>query len=129
MQKSAKKLMTETSSKNRSRIVSEIIAFQAMGKQGISSKISDGSTNLVGDNLSRLIKIPDRDWRSAEPDDDTVHPFLMSWTQILQRADKMQQLCFMLQAPMAGNTLEAGESATESFSMYSHRGRQCVCET
>eukprot|EP01050_Picozoa_sp_SAG11_P026203 SAG11_NODE_6190_length_1368_cov_1.386919_2_plen_114_part_00 len=36
-----------------------------------------GIKNPVGDCLSRLISIPEFDWVNVEPDDDTVHPFLM----------------------------------------------------
>ena len=36
-----------------------------------------GSSNVVADQLSRLLEIPDSDWTPLEVDDDTVHPFIL----------------------------------------------------
>ena len=40
-----------------------------------------GVDNPVGDNLSRLIKIPDDQWNTVDKDDDTVHPFITLQTK------------------------------------------------
>ena len=54
-----------------------------------------GTTNHVGDALSRLIKIPEGKWKLLEVDDDTVHPFLCVFpalmhasVQLLSRGDR-----------------------------------------
>ena len=36
-----------------------------------------GSSNVVADQLSRLLELPDSDWTNMDVDDDTVHPFLL----------------------------------------------------
>eukprot|EP01052_Picozoa_sp_SAG31_P000101 SAG31_NODE_3_length_45830_cov_42.279701_28_plen_748_part_00 len=76
-----------------------------------------GVDNPVGDNLSRLIKIPDDEWNTIEKDDDTVHPFLMTWTQLLGNSQTLTQLCATLQTDTAQSTdvqqtSEAGECQT-----------------
>ena len=43
-----------------------------------------GSSNVVADQLSRLLEIPDDDWINMEPDDETQHPFLHLWPDLLQ---------------------------------------------
>eukprot|EP01052_Picozoa_sp_SAG31_P010131 SAG31_NODE_546_length_14230_cov_18.112660_1_plen_426_part_10 len=42
-----------------------------------------GTTNHVGDALSRLIQLPEKDWKNLEVDDDTVHPFLCLFPALL----------------------------------------------
>eukprot|EP01052_Picozoa_sp_SAG31_P066467 SAG31_NODE_25269_length_464_cov_2.745205_1_plen_121_part_10 len=42
-----------------------------------------GSTNHVGDTLSRLIRLPEKDWINLEVDDDTVHPFLCMFPALM----------------------------------------------
>lgn len=36
-----------------------------------------GTSNVVADQLSRLLELPDSDWINVDKDDDTVHPFLL----------------------------------------------------
>eukprot|EP01052_Picozoa_sp_SAG31_P017925 SAG31_NODE_1249_length_9118_cov_23.165318_6_plen_761_part_00 len=42
-----------------------------------------GSTNHVGDTLSRLIDVPEEEWTLLDVDDDTVHPFLCMYPTLL----------------------------------------------
>ena len=71
MQKSAKKLMTAKSSKKRSRVVSEIIAYQAM----------DAKTEKVSDKVSQYphTKLPDSmkdSWEYGKANMDPVSDFI-----------------------------------------------------
>ena len=50
-----------------------------------------GSSNHVGDTLSRLIEIPEGEWTLLEVDDDTVHPFLCAYPALMHAS--LQLLC------------------------------------
>jgi hypothetical protein len=87
-----------------------------------------GTTNHVGDTLSRLIKLPETDWNNLEVDDDTVHPFLMCWTDYTRlQSVGIQQLLVAGERPVIHRCCTCGEGFPSRNKLFKHLGQHREC--
>eukprot|EP01050_Picozoa_sp_SAG11_P017967 SAG11_NODE_2650_length_3125_cov_4.827495_4_plen_185_part_00 len=87
-----------------------------------------GSTNHVGDTLSRLINIPEDDWNNLEVDDDTVHPFLMGWADYVRlQPVGIQQLLVAGERAVVHKCCTCGEGFPSRNKLFKHLGQHSEC--